>query len=315
MNQTPATTLPNHTFTPYLQYVTNLLGSKIPPVRFLQIAINIDKEKLSGCDARSKVVAMLHVAELGLDPTPQLGHVHFVPFESKGVKQVQVIIGVQGLRLLAMRSGNVRSMKADVVYEADTFEYHTGLTTTLRHVPELHRDRGNMIAAYAVAQLAGGGTVAEVMTRSDILKIKAASAGAKKAGTPWHTHESEMWKKTVLRRLCKSLPMGDEAEKGVATDEGYEIGVQPTITGVELPETSYAELSLEEAHTAARARVREAQGQNAEIGMEWAAIVARLPADVRHLAGSMSAEDGVDTYHGYGSDIQALADLLRGGGQ
>jgi recombinational DNA repair protein RecT len=52
------------------------------------------------------------------------------------------------------------------------------------------------------------------MDASQIMAIKKRSPGAKKENSPWNSSDiyvrAEMWKKTVLRRHCKVLPMSVE---------------------------------------------------------------------------------------------------------
>ena len=78
---------------------------------------------------------------------------------------------------------------------------------------------------YAVAHIKGS-TIPrlEVMFRKQIDAIRKRSqsdSAAKKYGkqTPWDTDYAEMAKKTVLKRLCKTLPMSLETQQGIAMDD------------------------------------------------------------------------------------------------
>jgi hypothetical protein len=106
-------------------------------------------------------------------------------------------------------SGEIDDIWAEVVYEGDEFEEEKGLTPRIAHKP--CRDfakRGGLLAAYAVARFKGGATRARVIYGDEIEKVKqlVKKRGGKLTG-PWIDHEAEMWKKTAIIRLCKTLPM------------------------------------------------------------------------------------------------------------
>jgi recombination protein RecT len=104
---------------------------------------------------------------------------------------------------LARRSGIVRAIRAHVVCAHDLFEYELGLDVRLRHVPVQDGERGDVRAAYAVADLDGIRQF-EVMSRAEIEAVRARSRAGKSG--PWVTDFAEMAKKTVVRRLFKYLP-------------------------------------------------------------------------------------------------------------
>ncbi len=75
----------------------------------------------------------------------------------------------------------------------------------LKHRPDLTSDRGPATLVYAFAKTKDGGTYIEVMNEEEIEKVKNVSKS--KDSGPWKTWPEEMWRKTVLRRLSKKLPM------------------------------------------------------------------------------------------------------------
>lgn len=175
-------------------------------VRVVLTAIGKNPDLLK-CDRDSVWSAVLQAAELGLEPGGALGHAYLIPYKS----QCQLVIGYRGMIALARRSAEIESLEAHVVYEKDTFKLAYGLDSMLEHVPYLDGDPGAMRLAYAVAKLRGGGVQFEVMTRSQIEKIR--DRGGAKLGGPWKTDAPEMWRKTVIRRLFKLLPMSVELVK------------------------------------------------------------------------------------------------------
>ena len=183
--------------------------------------------KLMQCDQHSFLGAIMQCAQLGLEPGSALGHAYLIPFENRkrNITEVQFIIGYRGMIDLARRSGQIMSIEARSVYEADHFDVSFGLDSKLEHKPAWETaDRGELRFVYAVAKLKDGGVQFEVMSRADIEKVRAQS----KAGSsgPWVTHFEEMAKKTVIRRLFKYLPVSIEMARAVTLDEQAETGIQ-----------------------------------------------------------------------------------------
>lgn len=179
---------------------------------------------LAKCDQTSFLGAIMQCAQLGLEPGGALGHAYLLPFENrkKGITEVQFIVGYRGMIDLARRSGQIVSLTARTVHENDEFIYQYGLSEDLKHVPATG-ERGALQYVYAVAKLKDGGVQFEVMSRSDIDKVRAQS----KAGNygPWQTHYDEMAKKTVIRRLFKYLPVSIELATAVTMDEKADAGL------------------------------------------------------------------------------------------
>lgn len=146
---------------------------------------------------------------------------------NKWVKKVQYMPMVAGILKKARNSGEIKSINAYPVYENDDFEYSLGLNPTIHHVPALD-EPGSFRLAYAVAQLKDGGVQLQVMTKSQIEKVrKCSKSGNTDDGQPkgiWLQWYDEMAVKTVLRKLCKYLPSSTDLE-GVlaASDEQFDI--------------------------------------------------------------------------------------------
>jgi recombination protein RecT len=201
-----------------------MLPKMFDPAKFLAVVTKVVTEKLADCDQRSIVTAMLDCASTGLDPNPVLGEAYLIPFYEKGTKKAQFIPGYKGLRKLALETGHVHDIAAEIVYEADTFGYQLGINRDLTHRPTRDTaNRGPMVAVYAVAYLANGIQKFIVLERADVMKIKASSKAL--SNGPWVSHEEEMWRKTAIRRLCKELPLSQRIQRAVAIDEQNEAGV------------------------------------------------------------------------------------------
>lgn len=180
---------------------------------------------LAKCDPVTLLGAVMQCAQLGLEPGGALGHAYLVPFQNRKMNtvDVQFIVGYRGMIDLARRSGQIVSLEARTVHKSDHFRVTLGLDSNLEHVPDWDAaDRGPMTFVYAVAKLKGGGVQFEVMSRTEVERVRAQSRAS--SSGPWVTHFDEMAKKTVIRRLFKYLPVSIELATAVALDEATEAG-------------------------------------------------------------------------------------------
>ncbi len=187
---------------------------------------------LMQCNQESFFGAVLQCAQLGLEPGSALGHCYLLPFGNgksrDGRPNCQLIIGYRGMIDLARRSGQIVSINAYCVHEADEFEYELGLHPDIHHRPSPLAERGPVTYVYAVAVLKGGGVQFEVMSRAEIEAVRAQSKAGKSG--PWVTHWDEMARKTVVRKLFKYLPVSIEAVRAVEIDEKSDRGEAVTET-------------------------------------------------------------------------------------
>lgn len=178
---------------------------------------------LMECEPMSFIAAVMVASQLGLE-IGILGSAYLVPFRNvkKGIVECNFIPGYRGLIDLARRSGNIISISAEIVYENDFFDFEKGLNEKLAHKPVLN-NRGEMIAAYAVAKLKDGGAQFVVFSKQEIDQIKSKT---KSQYGPWSSEYEAMAQKTVVRRLFKWLPSSVEMQKAAVLDEHNEIGIQ-----------------------------------------------------------------------------------------
>jgi recombination protein RecT len=195
---------------------------------------------LANCTPQSLALAMLGAVQLGLEPAGPLGHAYLIPYGS----EVQLIIGYRGLLELARRSGQIKSITANVVHAGDRFECSFGLEPVLKHEPVWKGDPGPMIAAYCIVQLTDGGEQLEIMTRAQIDGIRARSRAGNKG--PWVTDYDEMARKTVIRRALKYAPISTELADAIARDadsaaDEPEARTLTDVVEVSLPDNSQAQ--------------------------------------------------------------------------
>lgn len=230
----------------------NMLVQAIPTYmnankdRMLRVMSNaiMKNPKLKECTPMSLFGAMIASASLGLEPNTPLGHAHLIPFnksmrDANGrwvkVPEVQFIIGYQGLLSLARRSGDVTSIIAKEVYANDDFEIDYSMEPPFRHKPAINQDRGEIIMFWAMARFKDGGYHWDYMTVDEVRDIRDNSQGYKAAVqaadkykkpivSPWVDHFTEMGKKTMVRRICKMLPMSVDMLRANVLDESSEHG-------------------------------------------------------------------------------------------
>jgi len=126
---------------------------------------------------------------------------------------------MRGLLKLAYNTGMVKSISVQIVCENDEFEYVLGDDESILHKIDFKNERGEPYVVYAVAHMNDGAVMREVMTVTQVNKIRDRSDAykafkAKKIkSTPWHTDWEEMARKTVFRRLSKYLPSSSERDR------------------------------------------------------------------------------------------------------
>ncbi len=209
--------------------------------------------KLLECDRQSLLVAAIRLATDGLLPDGR--EAALVPFSTRvkqangqweTVWQVQAMPMAYGLRKKVLQSGEVVSLQVGVVYAAEVasgnFLYEIGIEPPIRHRPKLDMTEAEMaddqlVAAYSIARIKSDGGEpywsVEVMRRAEVLKVRQMSQTGALGKTdrqgkpippkgPWVDWEPEMWKKTVLRRHTKVLPMSGDILDALERDDAEE---------------------------------------------------------------------------------------------
>jgi recombination protein RecT len=282
-----------------------LLPANVPVEKFkaMVIAAVGGNPKLLECTRASLWRACIQGAELGLSLNPTTAEADILPVWSKANgNEAQFRPRYKGLMNLARRSGEVLTISATLVHENDRFEVIEGLRPNIIHV-RANGDRGALTHAYCVWTLKGVPEPQfEVMDCAQIMKIKARTTSKKADGTivgPWVNDEEEMWRKTVVKRATKYMPISVEIlAKAVAVDNLHETGVDFDITdGEVITETDWEpvpdyddttqveDLADEIAQETEDFAVPMVDIQNAESYKQWAiraaAAVKAIPVEYR----------------------------------
>lgn len=190
------------------------------------VAAVADNMDLLDCDRASLLKACLSAAELGLSLNKNMGEADILKVWDGRLKRnvAQFRPRYKGLMKLAVQSGEVLKIESRLVYANDTFEVEEGIEPRIIHKHGLS-NRGEKIGAYCVWKLRNGETQFEIMSKEEILAIRDRSSAKTKDGNivgPWKTDEAEMWRKTVVRRASKYMPLSTEAQRAVMADNQAE---------------------------------------------------------------------------------------------
>ena len=196
--------------------IARALPRHVDADRFTRIVLTQVRRtpKLAACDWPSLAGAIMHLAQVGLEPDGR--NAHLVPYG----RECTPIIDYRGYIELARRSGEVSDIYAEVVRAADEFTYTLGLHRDLVHQPAAG-ERGDITHAYAVVKFVNGGFGFVVLSRDQIDDRRSRSKTAKASHSPWQSDYEAMALKSAIRALAKYLPYSPElvsAERIEAAD-------------------------------------------------------------------------------------------------
>lgn len=180
--------------------------------------------------------AVINVAGMGLTLNPAMKYAYLAPRDN----QLQLLISYMGLVHIAVSSGAVRLVQAEIVYEKDKFKLN-GVDREPTHEFNAFdpiENRGEMIGVYVVAKTSAGDFITTRMTIDEVWDVRDRSESwkahwatrndAKPKKTPWVSDEAEMIRKTVIKRAYKLWPRSDRLAKAIdhlntKTGEGIEL--------------------------------------------------------------------------------------------
>ena len=204
--------------------ITDALPSDFNRARFIQntVALVQESEQLSRTPQAKLVPALMKGAYLGLDFFN--GECYAVPYG----QQVQFMPSYKGMVKLCKRFSRrpLTDVYAHVVRDGDEFE--SGMEDGHEYVrfkPKPFSD-GAIVGAFAVAQYADGGIKVETMSKAQLDAVKRMSKA--QSGTAWKFFAEEMYRKSVIRRLCKGIDLDMDAEQARimrGDDEAQEVEV------------------------------------------------------------------------------------------
>ncbi len=167
---------------------------------------------------KSVMQRLLEAAQLGLSPAPSKQHFHLIPRRIKGELTCTSIIGFRGYLDLAMRSGQLQDVGAEIVYKDEVpkdgspFFKERGVRAQPPSDPFREFDAKQFHGVYAWAKVKGRDQLACIsLSAADVAKRR------KKAQTDriWSEWTREMILKTAIRALMNSgmVPQGELIER------------------------------------------------------------------------------------------------------
>jgi recombination protein RecT len=306
-----------------------LLPANIRPEKFeaLVIAAVSGNPELLKVNRESLWRACVQGAELGLSLNPTMGEADILVVQGGA----QFRPRYKGLMKLALQSGEVTSIRSVLVYENDVFEVIEGLRRDIIHKPA-RGARGALTHVYCVWTLRGMSEPQfEVMDRQQVMRIKARSPAGSKGFGPWKTDEEEMWRKTVVRRASKYMPISCEAfVKAVAVDNFAEGGVEIDVTEAgEIIEATVEEAFVESSQVDAIEDILPAEVEPADVPeydrMEFGptdtwdtwctragTFVKSIPKEHRPLWGALHADLLAEAEEQKPRVVKRIRDLIKG---
>lgn len=248
----------------YQHKFKEMLPTDVPVGRFTNVVLRAVQENSKllepATDKGSLFLACQRAAQDGLIPDGKEGAL--VMYGNKVQWQAMIF----GLRKILAKHGF--DLRTDLVYANDTFDYDLGDNPRITHkAAPLGQPRGDMIGAYAIARGPDGDLYREVMDKAQLDAVANVSRSGNSG--PWSgPFRGEMYRKTVGRRLIKSLPIAtadDLADVLRRDDENFDFN-QPK-------EPSSKARQVQEAVAAANAPADEAVASDDVIDGDYTTVV------------------------------------------
>jgi len=190
--------------------------------------------RIANCSAESVLIALLRCARLDLEPGE--GLCALVPFGNECNFQVEY----RGMLVLMQRTGKLKDLCCEVVYDNDEFTYYTDVQQETGYVLHHRRafgDRGKLMAVYCVLRLVNGGHYHVVMGKEEVLNIRNNIKGTDWSNppktSPWVRYEDAMWRKTAIKQASKVCPISYEVASADRIDDLDQVGKeQPPPVGI-----------------------------------------------------------------------------------
>jgi recombination protein RecT len=217
--------LTTETFNPALKRMQELGMDIIQIKKEISFAIqHFNKNpKLMETTPESKLAAVENIANIGLTLNPVAKEAYLIPRWNKTVRGMECVLepGYVGLVKLLTDAGSVTSIVTNIVCQSDLFKINLADNQQpVLHNPELIKSkRGEIIGCYSLATLPDGSKQVEWMDIEELYKIRNRSetynayVNSKISTCTWVTDETEMMRKTCLKRIYKYLPRTEKMNR------------------------------------------------------------------------------------------------------
>lgn len=210
-----------------LESMAPALPKDFNQARFVNNALALlnDNPDLAKFGQQQIMMGLIRGATLGLDFYSK--EAFLVPYGSKLQYQTSYTGSVKLAKKYSIRP--IKDIYAKIVREGDEFEEVViGGEQTVNFKPKAFND-GKIIGAFAVCLFRDGGMQYDVMSLSELENTRKHS---KASNSPaWRDFTSEMYKKTVIKRLCKHIEIDFEnVDQLRVYDEETAIETDPRVT-------------------------------------------------------------------------------------
>lgn len=208
-------------------YIT-LLGSERMADRFIQVTKTAVKQNpaLLSCTPRSLFNALAKAAQDGLYPDGREGVItsYRTNTARRGEPDRWELVAswspmVYGIRKRAREIDEI-IIDAQVVWKNDKFTREQGDDPKIIHTPTpLDEDPGALIGCYAIFRKGDEILHREVMRQAEVMAVKEQSKA--KGSLMWTKFETEGWKKSVIRRGSKAVPVSEALTDLITRDDEH----------------------------------------------------------------------------------------------
>lgn len=242
--------------------------------------------RLSACDPISVMGSIVYIAQLGIEPE----RAYLVPFKA----DCNVIVDYRGLCDLVRRHPDVRDVYAHAVYSNDEFHIEAGSSPKVIHNIANPFDRGTVLGYYACGIMADGSVrIAEPMSVRQIEEHREKHVKKDKYGRfseAWESSFDEMAKKTLLRKICKTMPQSSEVAQAQVLEtlvaDGEPQGNHRLIAPEHVPEYN----KTADATTIREINAEAKAEETAKVANELLDSVNQQISDLRECAGMSDAQ-------------------------
>jgi recombination protein RecT len=182
--------------------------------------------KLQQCTPSSLVMRTIEAAEVGLSLDRIMQEAALIPRKNNRTNawEAQLMPEYRGLLRLAHQHPDVDHVDVVEVFEQDHFRVVRGTKPGIEHELSTSADPGAATCYYAIVWFKSGQCKFDVMNLRQIEAVRARIRGADKPDSPWVTSPGEQAKKTVLKRVLKTVPRSEHAASALGQSDRVEAG-------------------------------------------------------------------------------------------
>jgi recombination protein RecT len=210
--------------------------------RFVQNCMTVLQEdaNLTKCEPRSLVRTLLKGAFLGLDFFNK--ECYAIPYGNKAQFQTDYTGETKLCKIYSVNP--IKDIYAKIVRESDFFEEEIKAGQQYINYKPLPFNNGKILGAFAVCLFKDGSMIYDTMSSDEIEQTRK-NYSKMPNGQAWKKSTGEMYKKTVLRRLCKLIELDFETleQKKIFEEAGKVEFKNEKEPAVDIFDTTYTEES------------------------------------------------------------------------